>query len=198
MNYIKTSFSQAVIKMFENADSRLKNDYSDLEENSVAAYLFGGCAVHMHIGSRTSDDVDADIQTKKPLKAYEVITKALATVEYDDEEGLPRNIIWDGGFSTTLGAVACDYEARATLVHICQNKLVYLYLISAADIAVSKVSRCSSRDLDDIKGLYKAGLFTLAEFEELAQSAIAYCAVTPDKLRFSVSEVIEKLKEEKA
>ena len=198
MNYIRTSFSQAVIEMFENADSRLKNDYPDLEENSVAAYLFGGSAVHMHIGSRTSDDVDADIQTKKPLKAYEVITKALTSVEYDDEEGLPRNIIWDGGFSTTLGAVACDYEDRATLVHVCENKLVYLYLISAADIAVSKVSRSSPRDLDDIKGLYKTGLFTLAEFEELAESAIAYCAVTPSKLRFNVLEVIKELKEVRA
>ncbi len=195
MSYIRTSFSQAVLQFFENLDSHLKQNHSELQERAVDAYIFGGCAVHMHIGTRTSDDVDAEIQTIPQLKHENLITKAIQSVEFDDEQGLPQRLMWDGGFKTSLGSVAFGYECRAKQIHITKSKLVYVYLVSAVDIAVSKLGRSSSRDLEDIKDLYRNSLFTLRDFEELADEAITDCCVAPDKLKFNIKIAIDILKE---
>ncbi len=57
MSYTETSFSQAIFQMFENLDSFLVENYTDLPNNTEAikVYLFGGCAVHLHTGSRATN-----------------------------------------------------------------------------------------------------------------------------------------------
>lgn len=64
MPYTDTPFSQAIFKMFDNLAlnlvDTLPNNFS--KTPLIKAYLFGGCAVHIHIGSRVTNDVDAKLE----------------------------------------------------------------------------------------------------------------------------------------
>lgn len=68
MPYIQTHLSQAIFKMFEGLDSYLERSYDNLPDEAVKVYLFGGCAIHLHIGSRASNDIDAELQIIQELK----------------------------------------------------------------------------------------------------------------------------------
>ncbi len=196
MLYTHTAFSQAILEMFENLDSYLSCNYSNLPENAVSVYIFGGCAMHMHTGTRTSNDVDAELQSVKELKPVNAIKQAIQSVDFDDEEGFPRSLDWDGGFSPSIASIAAGYEERAALIHKTKSKLVFLYLVSAVDIAVSKIGRLETCDRQDIKALYRNHLFTLEEFVETAEIARDYCTTAINKLEFNIKMAINLLNEE--
>lgn len=196
MLYTQTAFSQAIFLMFENLDSWLKENYQNLPHHAVKVYLFGGCAMHLHTGTRTSNDVDAQLQSISILQPIHTIEKAIQSVDFDDESGLPRSLDWDGGFNLSIAPIDPDYEERAILIHTTKSNLVDLYLVSAVDIAVSKLGRLESVDRTDIKTLYQQGLFTEEEFIQATTEATKYCAVAPDKLEFNVELAINFLREE--
>ncbi|MEM8718369.1 MAG: DUF6036 family nucleotidyltransferase [Cyanobacteria bacterium P01_G01_bin.39] len=196
MLYTHTAFSQAILEMFENLDSYLSQSYSNLPENAVSVYIFGGCAMHMHTGTRTSNDVDAELQSVKELKPVNSIEKAIQSVDFDDEDGFPRSLDWDGGFSPSIASIAAGYEERATQIHTTKSKLVSIYLVSAVDIAVSKIGRLETVDCQDIKSLYRNRLFTLEEFRETAAIARDYCTTAINKLEFNIKMAINILEEE--
>ena len=108
MLYTQTAFSQAIFLMFENLDSWLTENYQNLPHHAVKVYLFGGCAMHLHTGTRTSNDVDAQLQSISLLKPIYTIEKAIQSVDFDDELGLPRSLDWDGGFNLSI----CAYRSR--------------------------------------------------------------------------------------
>lgn len=196
MPHTDTAFSQAIIKMFENLDSYLSRSYNDLPKNAVSVYIFGGCAMHMHVGARTSNDVDAELRSVKELKPINTIKQAIQSVYFDDEEGFPRSLDWDGGFSPSIASVAAGYEERAMLIHKTKSQLVSLYLVSAVDIAVSKIGRLEEVDRHDIKALYNNHLFTLKEFVETAEIAKDYCTTAINKLEFNIKMAVNLLEEE--
>jgi hypothetical protein len=65
---------------------------------------------------------------------------------------------------------------------------VSLYLISAVDIAVSKLGRLGKVDVDDIVNLYQANLFTLPEFLATAETASDYY-INPNQLQSNIDYV---------
>lgn len=69
-------------------------------------------------------------------------------------------------------------------------------MVSAVDLAVSKLGRLESVDRGDIQTLYQQGLFTKQEFIETANQALNYYAVATDKLEFNIGLAIELLEEE--
>lgn len=196
MPYTNTAFSQAILDMFENLDSYLSHSYSNLPENAVSVYIFGGCAMHMHTGTRTSNDVDAELKSVPELMPINTVKQAIQAVDFDDEDGLPQSLVWDGGFSPSIASIAADYEERAIPIHITKSKLVNIYLVSAVDIAVSKIGRLETVDRQDIKALYRNHLFTLEEFKEIAAIARDYCTTAINKLEFNIKMAISLLEEE--
>ena len=87
MPYTQTPLSQALFKMFENLDSHLERKYDNLPSEAVKVYLFGGCAIHLHIGTRASNDVDADLQLIQRLNSVDILQYGIKAVSFDDEEG---------------------------------------------------------------------------------------------------------------
>lgn len=161
MLYTQTAFSQAIFKMFDNLDDWLIEQYTDLPDNAISVYLFGGCAMHLHTGARTSNDVDAELRKVKKLTLPKI---AIKPVVYKDEKGLPKSLFFDGNFNTSIASLASGYEDRAILLRTTKSKLVSLYLVSPVDLAVSKLGRLEINDRCDIKTLYQRGLFTEQEF----------------------------------
>ncbi len=186
--YTRTRLAQAVFGMFTDLEGRLMQCYQNLPAGAVKAYLFGGCGVHMHTNSRPSADVDAELEWSALLKPEDIVLHA---VEYEDEQGLPQLVEFDQRFNKDLAPVCPDYPARAIPLSPITD-IVQLYLVSAVDIAVTKLGRLGEVDLSDIVSLYKAGGFELREFRAVAESGIDYSA-TPDKLPGNLEHAINTL-----
>jgi hypothetical protein len=196
MPHTETSFSQAIFQMFENLDTYLKKNYDDLPQEAVKVYLFGGCAIHLHIGNRASNDIDAELEPIEKLKPLASLETAIKAVGFDDEEGDYCMLDFDGNFTPTIAPIHPDYKERSSLLYRTKSKLVYLYLVSAVDIAVSKLGRFESVDREDIINLFQNKMFTIEDFRENAEEAKNYCGVATDKLEFNISMAINILKEE--
>ena len=191
MLYTETSFSQAIFQMFENLDFWLAENYQNLPPNAVKVYLFGGCAVHLHTGSRTSNDVDAELKKLDHLAFPEITIKP---VFFRNERGLRKSLFFDGNFDTSLASLDPDYEERAIFLHQTRSKLVSLFLVSAVDLAVSKLSRFEINDRSDIKTLYEKELFTEQEFIDTANEALSYYPVRPDGLLFNIRQALDLIR----
>jgi hypothetical protein len=196
MPYTQTNFSQAIFRMFEDLDSYLEKSYDNLRDEAVKVYLFGGCAIHLHIGSRASNDIDAELQIIQELKPLDNLESAIKAVSFDDEEGDYCMLDFDGNFNPTIVPVHPDYKDRSSHLHTTQSKLVSLYLVSAVDIAISKLGRFASVDQEDIVNLFQNNMFTIEDFIETAEEAKKYCGVATDKLEFNIKMAIDLLKEE--
>ena len=192
MPYINTAFSQAIFTMFNNLDSWLRENYDNLPDNVVKVYLFGGCAVHLHTGARTSNDVDAELKKPYDIDLKELVIKP---VFFQNEKGLTKSLFFDSNFDTSLASIDPSYEERALYLYTTQSKLVSLYLISAVDLAVSKLSRLEVNDRADIQILYQRGLFTEQEFIETASEALSYYPVRPDGLSFNIRQALDLIRE---
>jgi hypothetical protein len=196
MPYTQTNFSKAIFQMFENLDTYLMKNYSNLPNEAVKVYLFGGCAIHLHIGSRASNDIDAELQIIPELKPLDNLESAIKAVSFDDEEGDYCTLDFDGNFNPTIAPVHPDYQDRSSHLYTTESKLVSLYLVSAVDIAVSKLGRFESVDREDIVNLFQNNMFTIEDFTETAKEAKKYCGVATDKLEFNTKMAIDLLKEE--
>ena len=71
---------------------------------------------------------------------------------------------FDGNFNPTIAPIHPDYKERSSLLHLTQSRLVSLYLVSAVDIAVSKLGRFESVDREDIVNLFQNNMFTIEDF----------------------------------
>lgn len=196
MPYIQTPFSKAIFQMFENLDTYLQKNYNDLPDEAVKVYLFGGCAIHLHIGSRVSNDLDAELEPIQQLKPLVTLESAIKAVGFDDEEGDYCMLDFDGNFNPTIAPIHPDYKERSSLLYTTKSKLVSLYLVSAVDIAITKLGRFESIDREDIINLFQNKMFTLEDFRETAEEAKSYCGVATDKLEFNINMAIDLLKEE--
>ncbi|MEL6579423.1 MAG: DUF6036 family nucleotidyltransferase [Cyanobacteria bacterium J06621_12] len=194
MPHTETPFSQAIFKMFDNLDSSLLKNNADLsnEGEAIRVYLFGGCAVHLHIGSRVTNDVDAELKKISKLPIDELLIKP---VTFKNDQGLRKSLYLDRNFDKSLASIDPEYEDRAIFLYTTKFKLVSIYLVSAVDIAVSKLSRFEINDRQDIKNLYLQGLFTSKEFQDVASEAHSYCAVAPDKLLLNIRQALEMIEE---
>ena len=196
MPYIQTPFSQAIFQMFENLDTYLGKNYNELPDEAVKVYLFGGCAIHLHIGNRASNDVDAELEPIQKLKPVANLETAIKAVGFDDEEGDYCMLDFDGNFNPTIAPIHPDYRERSSLLYTTKLKLVSLYLVSAVDIAVSKLGRFVSVDQEDIINLFQNKMFTIKDFIETAEEAKSYCGVATNKLEFNIGMAINLLEEE--
>ena len=192
MLYTDTAFSKAIFQMFENLDSWLRENYHNLPHNSLKVYLFGGCAVHIHTGARTSNDVDAELKKLNPLACPQIVIKP---VFFKNEQGLRKGLFFDGNFDTSLASLDPCYEDRAIFLYTTQSQLVSLYLVSAVDLAVSKLGRLETNDRADIQVLYQQGLFSEQEFIDTANEALSYYPVRPDKLSFNIRQALDLIRE---
>ena len=111
-----TPMYHAILQLFANLAERLAA--RKLPEHSVHAYVFGGCAVHMHTQSRASSDVDVEFDYDGMVKASEVrlVLEQLPPVDYDDPATGPSQLIWDANFNTTFGPLHEGYQDRAQVI----------------------------------------------------------------------------------
>ena len=76
-----TPMAAAILRLFANLAEDLAA--RSLPEHSVHAYIFGGCAVHLHTAARASSDVDVEFCYDDLVMASEVrlVLQALPPVD---------------------------------------------------------------------------------------------------------------------
>lgn len=149
-----------------------------LPEHSVHAYVFGGCAVHLHAATRASSDVDVELSCSDQVKESEVrmILQALPPVDYDDPDAGPSQLVWDANFNTTFGPLHEDYRGRAHLIESSPGAPLEVWLPSAEDIAISKLGRFADIDIKDVVELLSLPSSSWENFRAWAQEASQYYA----------------------
>ncbi|MEO8223735.1 MAG: DUF6036 family nucleotidyltransferase [Gammaproteobacteria bacterium] len=133
----------------------------------VRMYVAGGAALHLYTGERVSRDINAAFSRRIALPEN-------LEVAYRDADGAARLLYFDRQYSDTLGLLHQDaYEDSVALVlEGCNAAVLEVRLLSALDLAVSKIGRFSSQDRDDIAALARHKLLTAAELRRRAAEAL--------------------------
>ena len=193
MIYSNSPITIAILKLFQELENYILKNHKNLPNGAVKAFIFGGCAFHIHTNARGSNDIDAEIQAIQQLKKHDIVVFLENNdVEYLDDNNLETNLEFDRSFNTSLASVDPDYLERA--IPLVANRIVEVYLVSGLDLAISKLARLSDRDIEDIKELYLNGKFSLEAFKKSANNAEMYYA-TPEQLHSNIQYIVSILSE---
>ena len=193
MIYSNSPITIAILKLFQELENYILKNHKNLPNGAVKAFIFGGCAFHIHTNARGSNDIDAEIQAIQQLKKHDIVLFLENNdVEYLDDNNLETNLEFDRSFNTSLASVDPDYPERA--IPLVANSIVEVYLVSGLDLAISKLARLSDRDIEDIKELYLNGKFSLEAFKKSANNAEMYYA-TPEQLHSNIQYIFSILSE---
>ena len=191
--YSNSPITIAILKLFQELENYILKNHKNLPNGAVKAFIFGGCAFHIHTNARGSNDIDAEIQAIQQLKKHDIVVFLENNdVEYLDDNNLETNLEFDRSFNTSLASVDPDYLERA--IPLVANRIVEVYLVSGLDLAISKLARLSDRDIEDIKELYLNGKFSLEAFKKSANNAEMYYA-TPEQLHSNIQYIVSILSE---
>jgi len=144
----------AMGQMLDKLDSHLRA--GGYEGRPVQMYLAGGMALHYHCGSRYTEDVDAS------FSARILVSSRNLTVDYLREDGKASSLYFDANYNDTFALMHPDYRDNAIEWIGIGNELrkVQLYVLTPLDLAVSKISRFSPQDREDILLLARSAFFT--------------------------------------
>jgi hypothetical protein len=143
--------AKAIFELFNDLAQLIKDNHGDLVAGSITAYIFGGCAVHLYTNARGSNDLDAELIAANKLDINSIILE-LDPVYFDDPEAGESSLDFDTNFNIGLPSLGPDYKENAIPL-VSEGSILHIFLVSAVDIAVSKLSRLAEDDLKDIIAL---------------------------------------------
>jgi hypothetical protein len=157
------------IEAFRAIAARIEASIAELPSSAlpIKMYVAGGAALHCYTGERVSKDIDA------------VFSKRIALpdnleVSYRDADGRAQLLYFDHQYSETLALMHEDAHEDSiplTLNGIDARKLD-VRLLSPLDLAVSKLSRFSDQDRDDIVTLARRKLIKASSLRTRAEQAL--------------------------
>ncbi|WP_086930649.1 DUF6036 family nucleotidyltransferase [Agarilytica rhodophyticola] len=184
--HLNTPLSKAVLSFFNRAEQ----DFSKVQKQpgSIKAYIFGGCAMHILTNSRGSGDIDVEFSAARHVKSSE-LTFNVSPITYTSQ-GTKLRLLYDKTFSPTLGPLHEDYQDDAIQI---ETRMVasplWLYVVTPADLAVSKLGRFGERDIDDILTLIKVKRLSIDEFVSRANEAAEYYVGNVVAIKNNVSHI---------
>lgn len=187
MHLLRPELTRALSAMLGKIDVVLRSGgYSGAP---VQMFLVGGMALHFHCGARYTEDVDASFSARLLLPTSEL------TVDYLREDGTPSALYFDANYNDTFALMHPDYRADATEWPGIGNesRLVRLFVITPVDLAVSKISRFSPQDREDILLLASRDLFTAAQFRQRACEALDYYVGNTAWVRGTIEQVCAEI-----
>jgi len=133
----------------------------------VRMYLAGGAALHLYTGERVSRDIDATF-------SHRIALPENLEVAYRDADGAARLLYFDRQYNDTLGLLHEDaYEDSVPLaLEGIDSTALQVRVLSALDLAVSKLGRFSGQDQEDIATLARHKLISSAALRRRADDAL--------------------------
>lgn len=186
--YTDTPMAKAIFEMFDNLADFLED--RGAKPGSCKAYIFGGCALHLHTNARGSSDLDIELEAMERISPDELVL-ALDEVFFDDPETGPSSIVFDPNFTPTLAPLHEDYQEDAIWLNRNEEESpIWVYLVQKVDLAVSKLGRYGDQDIDDIHTLFDHGV-SIDDFKYRAEEARKYFPGNLDRLTGNITHVIK-------
>jgi hypothetical protein len=147
----------------------------------IRMYVAGGAALHFYTGERTSKDIDASFSRR-------VVLPEDLEVSYRDADGAARLLYFDRQYNDTFALLHEDAHEDSVPLALkgIDAAVLDIRLLSALDLAVSKISRLSSQDRADIAALARHGLIRSVPLRRRAEAALGGYVGNLDVLRTSI------------
>lgn len=191
MKLIKNKLTETTLKVLKNLQDKANKNRKDDNEKIYSVYLAGGMGVNFYTDERPSFDID--MECSRDLAHY---------LDDDIVEKISENVLYvDKNYNSALSLLHEDYiQNSIPLEEIPFSEYdkikIKPYVLSALDIAISKIDRFSLNDQTDIKNMYNKNLFTIEELETKANEAIKYYIGDDRFVKINLKETIDMLKEE--
>lgn len=149
----------------------------------VVACVAGGAAMHFYTGDRYSRDIDARILARVIIDPQEL------QVAYQGSDGRARLLYFDTQYNDSFALLhhAAYDDARPIVVEGVDKRRLEIRLLTPIDLAVSKLSRFSEQDQDDIRALARHGLVTAAALRRRAESALPGYVGNLERIKNSIT-----------
>jgi len=173
----------AWLKAFATIMSRIDAAFGTARpKNPVIACVAGGAAMHFYTGARYSRDIDAKILARVMIDPQEL------QVAYQGRDGRARLLYFDTQYNDSFALLhhAAYDDARPIAVEGIDKRRLEIRLLTPVDLAVSKLSRFSAQDQDDIRELARRGLITAAALRRRALSALPDYVGNLERIRNSI------------
>ena len=148
----------------------------------VRMYVAGGAALQLHIGARVSEDIDATFSRRL------VLCDDLS-VSYRDLDGQARVLYLDRNYNDSLGLLhknAYDDSVPVAIPGV-NGKLIDVRVLGPLDLAVSKLSRFSDQDRQDIEALARERLIGAKAMRRRAKEAVGGYVGNVDVVRETIA-----------
>ncbi|WP_444925426.1 DUF6036 family nucleotidyltransferase [Microbulbifer sp. TRSA002] len=190
--YLNTPLAKAVLEFFNRAE----NDFSkgNIPPGSIKAYVFGGCAMHILTNSRGSGDIDVEFSAARHVKKSELKFN-ISPVVYSTQ-GAKLRLFYDNTFTPTLGPLHEDYQEDAIqLATRMRPSPLWLYVVTPADLAVSKLGRFGEQDIEDILTLIRLKKLSINEFLKRANEAADYYVGNTTTIKGSIDYIHRRVEQ---
>ncbi len=151
----------------------------------IRMYVAGGAALHMYTGERVSRDIDASF-------SHRIALPENLEVAYRDADGAARLLYFDRQYNDMLGLLHEDAQEDSVLLTLegVDASILEVRLLSALDLAVSKLGRFSSQDRDDIASLARRKLISSTKLRRRAQEALTRYVGDTARLQGSIEMAV--------
>ena len=185
-----TPMAKAIMELLGNYADVLRR--ADVPPGACRAFIFGGCALHLHTKARGSNDLDVEFEATGQLNLSETIME-VEDVFFDDPDTGPSSLTIDPNFSPVLGPLHEDYQQNAISLNARETSPLQVFVVEKVDLAISKLGRFGDQDIADIHTLFDHGL-CIEHFRSKAREAIDYAVGNRDKLTGNLDQVINLYK----
>ncbi|MBU3595106.1 hypothetical protein ICN10_01675 [Polynucleobacter sp. 86C-FISCH] len=153
-----TPLAQGVIALLHELETRLELS------KPLGVFVAGGVAAHFYTASRSTYDVDAEFSSRI------LIPQDLA-VEVDMGEQGVQTLFFDTNYNSTFALMHEDYLKDSVPLDT-GLEFIKVNLLAPVDLAVSKISRLSDNDKQDIADLVRSGCTNAIAIEKRANEAV--------------------------
>jgi hypothetical protein len=157
------------IAAFRQLVNRIGGSLAGLPKRTlpIRMYVAGGAALHMYTGERVSRDIDATF-------SHRIALPENLEVAYRDADGAAQLLYFDRQYNDMFGLLHEDAQDDSVPLAIegIDPGILEVRLLSALDLALSKLGRYSSQDRDDIAALARHKLINSSKLRRRAEEAL--------------------------
>lgn len=176
-----TPLAQGVIKLLHELETRLELS------KPLGVFVAGGVAAHFYTAARSTYDVDAEFSSRI------LIPQDLA-VEVDMGEKGVQTLFFDTNYNSTFALMHEDYLKDSVPLDT-GLEYIKVHLLSPVDLAVSKISRLSDNDKQDIADLVRSGCTNAIAIEKRANEAVGGYIGNMKEVRQNINSAVSIAKQ---
>ena len=185
------------VAAFTELAARISKPLADLPKRAlpIKMYVAGGAALHFYTGERTSLDIDATFSHRLALPEN-------LEVSYRDADGAARLLYFDRQYNDTFALLHQDANNDSVPLKLkgVDAAVLDVRLLSATDLATSKISRFSSQDREDIRTLARHKLIRASTLRRRAEEALTGYVGNLETLKKSIDlacRIVEDVERQK-